>query len=107
MRTSFKVLLLSCVMIATAAPALAQNAPPLQYARQGWSEEERQAFYTTSQGSHMMQYPWFKALRRLDKDEPFGADQLLRYGYITNEKSKDGLPVGFTIDEQDGTRYFG
>src|SRR5215468_8283169 len=98
MRTSLK-LLLSSVVIATAASALAQNVPPLQYARQGWTEEERQAFYTTSQGSHMMPYAYFKALRRLDKDEPFGADQLQRYGYLPNEKSAkwnpEGLPVGF------------
>jgi mono/diheme cytochrome c family protein len=107
MRTSFKAILLSSVMIAISAPALAQSAPPLEYARQGWAEEERQAFYTTSQGSHMIQYPWFKALRRLDKDEPFGADQLQRYGYLVNEGATNGLPVGFVIDEQDGTRYFG
>src|SRR3569832_1577329 len=79
MRTSFKLLLLSSVIIAVAAPVLAQTTPPLQYAKQGWTEDERQAFYTTSQGSHMMPYAWYKALRRLDKDEPFGADQLQRY----------------------------
>jgi mono/diheme cytochrome c family protein len=107
MKESFKVLLLLSVMIATAAPALAQDAAPLQYAKQGWTEDERQAFYTTSQGSHMMPYPWFKALRRVDKDEPFGADQLRRYGYITNDRSKDGLPVGFVVDEADGVRHFG
>ena len=29
-----------------------------------------------------MPYPWFKALRRLDVDELFTADQLQRYGYF-------------------------
>jgi hypothetical protein len=110
MRASFK-LLLSSVMIAISAPALAQTAPPLQYARQGWTEDERQAFYTTSQGSHMMQYSWFKALRRLDVDEPFGGDQLRRYGYISNEKSSrwnpEGLPVGFAIDGDAASGYLG
>ena len=47
----------------------------------------RQTFYTTSQGSHMMPYLWYKALRRLDADEPFGGDQLQRYGYLPNDKS--------------------
>jgi hypothetical protein len=107
MRTSFKFLLLSSVLMGTVVAALAQTAAPLRYARQGWSEDERQAFYTTSQGSHMMQYPWFKALRRLDKEEAFGADQLQRYGYLVNEKSKDGLPVGFVVDEANDARYLG
>src|SRR5215470_19969109 len=106
MRMSFCVLL-SSVLIATSAAA--QTAAPLQYAKQGWTEDERQAFYTTSQGSHMMPYAYFKALRRLDKDEPFGADQLQRYGYLPNEKSAkwnpEGLPVGFVIDGSTTSGY--
>jgi hypothetical protein len=80
--------------------AMAQPAPELTYASQGWLPADREAFYTTSQGSHMMPYPWFKALRRLDADEPFAADQLQRYGYLRNEslKNTENLPVGFVID---------
>ena len=52
------------------------------YAAQGWSAADRETFYTTSQGSHLMPYSWFKALRRTDVDEPFAADKLLRYGYL-------------------------
>jgi hypothetical protein len=111
MKTSFKVLLLFSVMIANSAPAPAQTTPPLQYAKQGWTEDERQAFYTTSQGSHMMPYAWFKALRRLDVDEPFGGDQLQRYGYLPNDKSvrwnPEGLPVGFVIDGDAATGQLG
>ena len=61
MRASLSILLLSSVMITTSVPASAQTTQPLQYARQGWTEDERQAFYTTSQGSHMIPYAWFKA----------------------------------------------
>jgi mono/diheme cytochrome c family protein len=71
------------------------------YAAQGWSPADRDTFYTTSQGSHMMPYVWFKALRRLDVNEPFAADQLRRYGYLPNNVSPsnpEGLPVGFVID---------
>jgi len=103
MRKSFKVVLSSFTAIAIAGPALAQSntAPALQYAKQGWTADDRQTFYTTSQGSHMIRYIWFKALRRLDVDEPFAGDQLARYGYLPNEKSRsnpEGLPVGFVID---------
>jgi len=103
MRTSFNALLFLLAAIATTAPAPSQPpaagpAPAVQYLDQGWDDATRQAFYSTSQGSRMMPYVWFKALRRLDVDAPFGGDQLQRYGYIANEKSTDGLPIGFVID---------
>jgi hypothetical protein len=80
----------------------AQQAAPaaVTYVDQGWSAADRDAFYTTSQGSLLIPYAWFRALRRLDVDEPFGGDQLQRYGYLRNDKSKsnpEGLPVGFVI----------
>jgi hypothetical protein len=82
---------------ARAEPSAAQV---LRYAEQGWSAADRDAFYTTSQGSLMMPYAWFRALRRMDVDEPFAGDQLQRYGYLPNAKSTsnpEGLPVGFVI----------
>jgi hypothetical protein len=113
MKSSFKFLFLFAVS-AIASPASADPAAggtaPLQYAKQGWTEDDRQAFYTMSQGSHMMPYAWYKALRRLDVDEPFGADQLARYGYLPNGKSKqnpEGLPIGFVIDGGPSTGYLG
>jgi processive rubber oxygenase RoxA-like protein len=75
-------------------------APVLKYVEQGWLAADRDAFYTTSQGSLMMPYTWFRALRRVDVDEPFAGDQLQRYGYLPNAKSAsnpEGLPVGFVI----------
>src|SRR5882757_10947817 len=108
MNASLKALLFSLgAVVCTATPTFAHPTggapanPTLQYARQGWTAEDRQAFYTTSQGSHLIPYLWYKALRRLDADEPFGADQLQRYGYLPNDKSTlnpEGLPVGFVID---------
>jgi hypothetical protein len=74
--------------------------PALIYADQGWSAADRNAFYLTSQGSRMMPYDWYKALRRLDIDEPFGADQLQRYGYLRSDRPNASLPVGFVIDDR-------
>ena len=102
MKTSFRVLLLSLSLIAGIAGSASAQTPTLQYAKQGWTDEERQAFYTQTQGSHMMRYDWYKALRRLDVDEPFGGDQLQRYGYIVNEKATNGLPIGFVLDGDSG-----
>jgi processive rubber oxygenase RoxA-like protein len=115
MRASLSIRRLSSAVLiysvaASSVPARAETTPPLQYAKQGWTEGERQAFYTTSQGSHMIPYAWFKALRRLDVDEPFAGDQLQRYGYLPNEKSKlnpEGLPVGFVIDGDPATDQLG
>ena len=73
----------------------------LTYAAQGWSAADRETFYTTSQGSHLMPYAWFKALRRTDVDEPFAADKLQRYGYLAHDVSPanpEGLPIGFIVD---------
>ena len=85
----------------TAQPvAGSATTPAVIYASQGWSDADRDTFYTTSQGSHMMPYASFKALSRLDIDEPFAADQLQRYGYLRNDSPGNlaGLPVGFVID---------
>ncbi|MEA2956991.1 MAG: hypothetical protein QOJ58_2491 [Alphaproteobacteria bacterium] len=86
-------------------------APAVTYAAQGWSPADRDTFYTTSQGSRMMPYAWFKALRRLDIDQPFAADKLQRYGYLPNDPSPvsnpEGLPVGFVIDGTAASAHLG
>ena len=58
----------------------------------------------------MMPYAWFKALRRLDVDQPFAADKLQRYGYLPNDPSRgnpEGLPVGFVIDGTAASGHLG
>jgi mono/diheme cytochrome c family protein len=90
------------ILVCGAHKSEAQQATPqVTYANQGWTAADRDTFYTTSQGSHMMPYAWFKALRRLDVDQPFAGDHLQRYGYLPNDASPsnpEGLPVGFVID---------
>ena len=71
------------------------------YLNQGWSSEQRQEFYTTSQGSQMMPLSWFVALERPASAEAFLSDGLIRFGYLANSKAPlnpCGLPIGFTID---------
>src|SRR5262245_28717057 len=79
--------LLTCMLVpgheGRAQPANTGLAsPPIKYLEQGWSPQDRETFYGTSQGSHLIPYAWFQALRRVDVDEPFGGDQLQRYGYL-------------------------
>jgi hypothetical protein len=110
-RSAFAITVYALAFGATAAVAqTSTGGPVLTYAAQGWSEADRDTFYTTSQGSRMIQYSWFRALRRLDVDEPFAADRLQRYGYLPNNRSKtnpEGLPVGFVIDGNAATGDLG
>ena len=55
----------------------AEAAPP-EFLEQNWSNSTRQKFYTTSQGSQIMPYKWFKALERADSSDGFLADGLRR-----------------------------
>jgi hypothetical protein len=82
---------------------------PLVYADQGWTQADRDLFYTTSQGSHLMPYAWFKALRRADTGAGFADDQLQRYGYLHNESAAavDNLPIGFALDKRSATTQLG
>ena len=84
-----------------AQPAAGDSNPIQTYASQGWSDADRQTFYTTSQGSRLIPYDWFKALRRLDVDAPFAGDHLQRYGYLPNDNPSNvtGLPVGFVVEK--------
>lgn len=96
--------LASAVREGRAQLATAAATPVVSYADQGWTPADRDIFYTTGQGSLLMPYAWFKALRRVDVDEPFAADQLQRYGYFPNAPSirnPEGLPVGFVIDRSE------
>jgi hypothetical protein len=76
----------------------------LTFLNQGWQEEQRQRFYTTSQGSQMMPLDWFLSLERADSEQLFISDGLDRFGYLPNPKSDKnpwGLPVGFVQDPAD------
>jgi hypothetical protein len=85
------------------------GTPALVYADQGWTQADRDLFYTTSQGSHLMPYAWFKALRRTDTGAPFADDELQRYGYLHNESAAavDNLPIGFALDTRSAAAQLG
>ena len=73
---------------------------------QGWNEEQRSWWYTTTQGSRLLPLSWALSLKTVDGTEPFfGPDNLRDLGYLDNPHSNDnpfGLPVGFVIDEEPG-----
>jgi len=75
----------------------------VKFLDQGWTESQRQNFYTLSQGSQVMPLAWFTALERPESEDLFLSDSLSRFGYLRNPASPDHLPVGFTKDENAGT----
>ncbi len=97
------LLLASCAIPPNPSPppVAAASVVPGTFLDQGWSASDRATFVGTAQGSHLMPLPWFAALRRVDRDEPFAADQLARYGYLPSAPAASGaapLPIGFVRD---------
>lgn len=103
MRSIFRIAMLTA---AIAVAGCAHNIPDdgFTYLDQGWSNADRQWFYTTTQGSQLIPYDWFLAVERADSEKAFlSAANINRYGYLTNVASSyynpDGLPVGMTRHE--------
>jgi len=81
------------------------SATRLVYLDQGWGEDERNWFYTASQGSWILPYSWFLVLEEADSELLFRRDEKIRrYRYITarpDRDNPDGLPVGFVKDDDE------
>lgn len=101
---SIAAIIVGCTTIPTA-----QNSNEIIWLEQGWSDQERQRYHHTSQGTMTLPIPyeWFAAL-----EQPgvalFGSDGLLiengyleRLGFISGEVTQYNqadLPVGFSVD---------
>lgn len=112
MRNFFRVALLSA---AVAVAGCAHNIPDdgFVYLDQGWSNADRQWFYTTTQGSQLIPYEWFLAVEQAESADTFRSDvNINRYRYLTNVATSyynpDGLPVGMTrYDDPQGEAWVG
>lgn len=75
---------------------------------QGWTDEQRAWWYTTSQGSRLLPLDWALALEMPDSDTKyFGKQNMLDLGYLENPPSDanpQGLPVGFAIDHDPSSK---
>jgi cytochrome c5 len=83
--------------------------PPGADLGQGWLPTDRQTFYRTGQGSHLIPFDWYKALHQAGSEADFSADQLVRYGYLSDDSplNTDKLPVGFVVDTRKGANQLG
>lgn len=82
--------------------AAAEVAGKSVYLDQGWTADQRQQFYYTTQGSQLIPYDWFLALETVD-GQPFRSDaNMQRLRFIPQpmaDRNPDGLPVGFVLDD--------
>ena len=92
-----------------------QQPSDLHYLDQ-WSEEQRQTYYYTPQGTTVkgLRYDWFSALEMPFGTEKFARlDYLARFGFLTDPKQQPSalnpgnLPVGFTRhqDNESGEHF--
>jgi len=88
-----------------------QRPEKLHYLNQ-WSEEERQTYYYTPQGTQVkgLRYDWFSALELpLSKRKFATLDYLARFGFLVDpqqratERNPANLPVGFARHEDSET----
>ena len=72
-----------------------------------WNLATRHQYYTQDQGSQLMPVRWAMALKQ-PNGQPFMADRLSRYGYLTDQDTPISLlPVGFTINAERGEPMIG
>ena len=64
-----------CAPRPTTENNVAATPEGVRFLDQGWTAADRNVFTTTAQGSYLMPLPWVGALRRVDVDAPFFADQ--------------------------------
>lgn len=89
-------LAIAACVLACANPASAANSPYVLL-EQGWTQAEREQFWSLGQGAEIIPYRWFQVLEQADSRERFNSpDNIRSLGYIPWPGSEDDLPVGFT-----------
>lgn len=87
---------------ATAPSIAAEDA--VEFLDQGWSDEIRQLYYFTPQGSLLIPLQWFLALETPQGTGPFVDRKYLEtFGWIFDDSADpklnpEGLPIGFATD---------
>ena len=78
------------------------------YVDQGadWTTTARADFYVRDQGSRLITLSWMQALKQKN-GQPFLADGLRRYGYLSNPGNTADLPVGFHASGPRGFQIVG
>ncbi|MEL7024259.1 MAG: di-heme-cytochrome C peroxidase [Pseudomonadota bacterium] len=85
--------------------AAVEGAPTVINLEQGWSREVQDQAWFVSFGSRLMPYSWFLSLELPARTQHLRADtHLAQLGFLTQAPTPhnpDGLPVGFSRDQDD------
>jgi len=80
-------------------------AEDVVYLDQGWTEQQRQAFYETPQGSYLIPLKWFLALEQPDNGQFFSSPSSIKqFNYLLSAKddmtadAESVIPLGFAVE---------
>ncbi len=99
-----------------AADLYGDMAKRIVYPQQNWDPSDSLWFYTTSQGSNLMDYEIFKYVEQAESPVKGEVqlfrnnDNMNRFRFLTQKATsgnQDGLPVGWVKDSYDGTDHIG
>lgn len=106
------ICLTGAVLLNTTSGVVAEECKPETFAGafdgevtlcQNWDYKQQQEFWFTPQGSRIIPYSWFLALKKVESTEKFSsAENLDRLRYLPQKKTElneDSLPIGFTKDD--------
>jgi mono/diheme cytochrome c family protein len=83
----------------------ANAKPPAQTdLGQGWTQADRDWWYSVSQGSRLLPLSWAKALELKDSNDTFLSDSHLRHLNYLTDRNTAGLPLGFVVDTNTNAR---
>lgn len=89
------IILCSIIVIEWPRSSLAQDLD------QGWTDQERDAWYTATQGSRLIPLDWLRALKEPGGDRQFlDPTHMASFGYLEGGKDNAELPTGFAFDTQ-------
>ncbi len=95
----------------SAVDIFGDRAETIVYLEQNWSAEDSLWFYSTTQGSNLLELDIFSHLEQSGNTKLFRSDaNMQRYRYLPQQISEDnplGLPVGFVANTYQQTEYVG
>jgi hypothetical protein len=96
----------SCIAALAIVAGAAARADTIVPIDQGWTDKQKVAWYTLTQGSRLLPLSWFRALEQPDSDKPFlDTANIEKFRYLPHASAGAGrLPIGFTIDTQDDSQ---